>query len=390
MKKKTKRMTALAMAAVLAFGLVYGCTPAADGPGGDGGDGGDGGVPANPALSIDYAEQFDIAYLDDGVKLVTDSDGRDILLVPEGVAVPADYADLPLVATPISRGFFGSTTFVGLLAALGVDSVYDAIAAVATEQQSWTTPQVLDRFATGQIAYIPTDNWGVAEVETVLSLRTDIVFTTASPDLGRLTQYEEVGIVYAAVGEYMEKSNPAYLEWIKFFAAFYNLDELADEAFEAKLTRMQELAELTEGIADAERPVVAYAMVWDGTCYTQGSDSTTAKEVYREGGLYYLDDLTSDGSLTIGMEEFFSRARDADILIYSGLLTYTPDKAALLAIDPLFGEMRAFQNDQVYIYVSDYYMRNWDKEALFEDLVAIIHPELLPGHEQSLVIKLPD
>lgn len=387
MKKRVKSLFLAALSAVLALSILPGCTAKTDDKPPEGPSQS---TPANPDLGIRYAERFKIEYLADDVKVVTDSQDRTFLLVPKGQAIPAGRESLPVIRTPIERVFYCSTTHVGLLGALGDDTLYDSIVALSTEESRWTTPQIIERFKSGQITYIPTDNWGVADVETLVTLDPDAIFMVANPDLGRLTQYEDVGLTYLAVGEWLEKTNPASMEWIKFFAAFYNLDDLANTVFDAKLARMAELATMAESIPDADRPLVAYCMVWDGTVYTQSSDSTTAKEVYRAGGIYYLTDMTSEGSVVIGMEEFFDRARDADIIIYSGLQIYTPDKAALLEIDPLFAEMKAFKNDQVYVYASDYYMRNSAKDQVFEDMVAIFNPQLLPDHQQSLIIKLPD
>ncbi|MCL1879944.1 MAG: ABC transporter substrate-binding protein [Actinomycetia bacterium] len=341
-------------------------------------------------LGVEYATGFKIQYMDNGVKLVTDTEGRELLLVPKEAAVPAGYEDKTLVRTPISRVFFGSTPQIGLLGSLGVDSIYDSIVGVATEENEWTTPQVIERFKSGQIKYVKTDNWGTADAETMLGMNLDMVFTTYSPERGKLSQYDAVGLPYVSEGDWLEKSSEAYLEWVKFFAAFYNLDDLADQVFEAKIAAMKDLAAKVANVPDAERPVLAYAMLYDGTVYTQSSDSTTAKELSKAGAKYYLTDLASEGNLNIGREEFFNRARNADILVYSGLLMYTPNKAALLKEDPLFADLKAFKNGQVYIFASDYYMRSADKDVLFQDMVAIAHPDIAGNHKLSLIIKLPD
>ena len=54
-------------------------------------------------LGIRNAQNFDIQYLADGVKLLTDSAGRELLLVPEGGKAPAGYDDALLVRTPVKR-----------------------------------------------------------------------------------------------------------------------------------------------------------------------------------------------------------------------------------------------------------------------------------------------
>ena len=159
-----KKLWILALAAIL---LLSGC--------GAGGEEQEDEVDAQvsdlPAtgLGIRNAQNFDIQYLADGVKLLTDSAGRELLLVPEGGKAPAGYGDALLVRTPVKRAMYTSTTHVGFLGALEEDSLYDSIAAVTTEASQWSTPQVAERFANGQITYIVQDSWTAGDVESIVA-----------------------------------------------------------------------------------------------------------------------------------------------------------------------------------------------------------------------------
>lgn len=385
MKTRFQRTLVWLLSAAMAFGMLAGCTKKDD-------DTQESEQPSDPAaeLAIKYAKNFSIQYLDDDVKIVTDSDGRDLLLVPSEADVPSGHDDCILIRTPLTHAFYGSTTHVGYMGFFGKDSLYDSIAAVATEQARWTTPQVLERFESGQIQYIAAaSGMSLPDAETVLDLNPDVYFTVAYPGQDRLTQYEDVGITYVSVGEWMESSSYAAMEWVKFFGAFYNEDELADQIFETKYAEMEEMRLMCADIPATERPVVAFGLVSSGVIYTRASDSSTALEVESAGGTYYVDDLFGEGSLRIGMEEFFVNAKDADIIIYTSMLSYTPDKAALLEIEPLFAETKAFQNDQIYVYADDYYMNSAAVDVKYADLVTIIHPELMPDHELQMIVKLP-
>jgi iron complex transport system substrate-binding protein len=201
---------------------------------------------------------------------------------------------------------------------------------------------------------------------------------------------DEARIPYVTVTNWTEPDNNAGLEWIKFFAAFYNLDELADEIFETKLARIEELSKITAGIPDTERPVAAFALVYDGIVYTQGGQSTTAQELYRAGGLYTFRDIPGKAGISLGMEEFINRARDSDVLIYTALPAYCPDKKALLDVDPLLGELKAFKEDRVFILDKGYYMNSAGTDEKFLDTVFMLHPELMEGHTLKNYMRLPD
>lgn len=377
---KQKRLWALLLAALL---VLSGC-------GGKGGeepeDGGDTNLTDLPAtgLAIRRAQNFDIQYLADNVKLLTDSAGRELLLVPEGGKAPAGYKDAVQVTTPIKRAMFTSTTHVGFLGALEEDGLYDSIAAVTTEQFQWTTPQMLDRFASGQITYIAEDSWTVGDVESIVTTAPDLVFADMSSEGGAAlcTMLDDLGIPYVVVAENRDTGSEAYLEWLKFFGAFYNLDQKANDIYEGKMEYLEGLYRKVASIPESERPVVAFGMVFSGIVYTQSGSSTIAQQLERAGAVYALKDLEGDGLVQLGMEEFLDQCRDADILIYDSLPAYM--QGSLLDEDPLFAEFKAYQNQRVYTMDNSYYMNSAKVVEKFEDLLAICHPELEEGHELTI------
>lgn len=341
-------------------------------------------------LAIQYAKNFKIEYMDNDVKLVTDSEDRELLLVPKDAEVPAGYEDKILVRTPLEHAMYTSTTHVGYLAPLNNDLVYDSIAAVTTDESQWTTQAILDRFKSGQIKFVNQDHWTSGDVEEITSIKPDMVFSGVGDQSGAdlRAQLDEVGIHYVSVGDYTEKSSEANMEWIKFFGAFYNLDKEAADAFNKIEQNIADLRDKVKDTKDEEKPKVAVGMVYDGVVYTQAGDSTTAKEIESAGGTYALSDLEGDGSVQLGMEEFVDKCKDADILIYSSMIQYTPDLKFIADLDPLMSEFKAYQDQQIYVYDNGYYMNNTAVDEKFQDLVSILHPEAVPDHELKHYIKL--
>jgi iron complex transport system substrate-binding protein len=345
---------------------------------------------AKPELGIKYAKNFNIDYLGNGVKLVTDSGRNKLLLVPKGVNAPSGYNDAVLIETPITRALYTSTTYVGFLGLLENDALYDFVAAVCTPEEDWTTPQILARFKNGTIRYIDHGLTAVGDIEEIIKTRPGFVFTAGNdePDTRLRDLLDAVNIKHATLLEWMEEGNAAYLEWIKFFAAFFNLDEEGDRVFESKLARLDELYEKAANVS--HKPTVAYGLVWSGMVYTQSGNSTLARQLERAGGVYALKGLEGSGSITITMEEFLKQCRDSDIIIYGSLPQYCPDKTFLLETEPLMAEFRAFKNNNIYIYDQGYYLNNAKVVEKFEDMVSIFHPELFPERELVMYRKLPD
>jgi iron complex transport system substrate-binding protein len=343
-------------------------------------------------LGVRNAKLFGIDYMAGGVKLVRDNEGNELLLVPHDVAVPAAYKDKTVVRTPIRHAFFMSTTHIGLLIALEDEGLLDSIAAVITEESDWTIPSIIERFKRGQIQYIPWNMQSGVNIEMLAALKPDMVFSSAGYEssVKLFPKLDELGINYIEVSEYLEESNVAGLEWIKFFAAFYNLDEEVDAVYEKKCARLGELSSLASEIPEDKRPLVAFANVFRGNVTVQGGESTTAQELEKAGGRYFLKNLYGNVNVRISMEEFFSQAKDADILIYNSMINWMPDKKALAEEVPLIAEFKSFKNDRIYVLSKGYFMNSAALDVKFEDVVAIFHPDLLPGRELTFYTLLPD
>jgi iron complex transport system substrate-binding protein len=344
-------------------------------------------------LAVRHARHFNIEYLPDGVKLVTDYDDRRILLVPDGVEAPPVEAEL-LVRTPVRKAFFMSTTHVGLLDVLDDESLYDSVAAVTIPAEQWVIAPIVEGLRNGRIQYIVQNTWGAMDIEAVIHLKPDIIFAgTVNPGTSDIfTQFDEAGLDYVVLGEWLEDSNHGSLEWIKFIAAFYERDTEADAVFRRQVARLDELVKLTADIPEDRRPVVACGSVYGGVVYVQGGDSITARECSKAGARYFLEKGTGGGTLRITPEEFFNKARDADILIYNSMILYMPDKTALLEESSLFSQFKSFKNDKIYVLAAGYYMNSSKTDVKFEDMVFILQPELLDqGGERKLTFyeKLP-
>jgi iron complex transport system substrate-binding protein len=342
------------------------------------------------APAITEAKLFSIDYMPDGVKLLTDYDGRRCLLVPRGAAAPPVKADV-VVRVPVERALYMSVTQVSFLDALGDTSLFDSVAAVTVPADDWVIEPVAERMRNGKTRYIAQSLWGAMDTEAMIKLAPDIIFAdSVNPGSGDISgQFEAAGLPYVVVGEWLEDTSRASFEWIKFIAAFYNRDEEADRIFRQTLARLDGLIKLAAGIPAGSRPIAAYGSVYNGVVYTQGGDSTAAREWRNAGAGYFLDADTGGGSLRLTVEEFFDKARNADVLIYSSMIRYTPDKRALLEESPLFAEFKAFKNDRIYVFSDGYYMNSARPDVKFEETAAIFHPELFSGGS-LFYVKLPD
>ena len=123
---------------------------------------------------------------------------------------------------------------------------------------------VNQRFAAGKIAEI--GHGAGVNLELVLELETDVVMTVASAQ----SQYnahpvlQQAGVAVAINAEYTEPSLLGRTEWLKFTAAFFNAEALAEKRFADIVAQYQQYAALVQDVPTDQRPTVFGGSLWRG------------------------------------------------------------------------------------------------------------------------------
>jgi hypothetical protein len=151
-----------------------------------------------------------------------------------------------------------------------------------------------------------------------------------------------------------EDENLASFEWIKFYSTFFNLEETANQVFDAtkaRYTCAEDNAALL-ACGDEAKPVVLWASYslycggWDvATCpnyYCEFAENCQAQLLWSETqGSFYSEDCYRNYMTT---EEFVQFGRDADIWIYTSSdfdTTYANFASNL-------SDFKSIQNQQVF------------------------------------------
>ncbi|MGN0577835.1 MAG: hypothetical protein ACI4J4_04365, partial [Ruminiclostridium sp.] len=167
-----------------------------------------------------YNPNFKIELLSDGVKKVTDGDGRELVLVPKALSeVPAEYSESLVVRTPVENAVFLSATQVCTFRTVDDTAIIDAIGGVEGGAESWSdVPVIAEGLANGTIADVGGDGMGEPNYEIIQSLNPEIVFVYSGEygQLNQIAKFDELGIPYAVDNEYMESDYMAKMEWMRF------------------------------------------------------------------------------------------------------------------------------------------------------------------------------
>ncbi|HNP18182.1 MAG TPA: ABC transporter substrate-binding protein [Fulvivirga sp.] len=336
-------------------------------------------------LPLKYAEGFSVHYFE-GYKIVTVSrpfmgakSGFEYVLVNDESLLPAKFQDKPFIKVPLESIVCTSTTHIPLL-----DYINETDKLVGFPTTDYiSSVKMRTRIDSGLVTDLGVDK--EMNLEQLIELDPSMVMAyTIGGDFGQFNKIEQMGIPVVLNAEYLEAHPLGRAEWIKFMAAFFNKEELADSVFneiEAKYLELQTLAKTSN-----DKPSILSGIVYGDTWYLPGGNNYASKLMRDAGGNYLWAQDSSSGFLELSFESVYNKAADADYWI--GVANYQ-DLISLKKADSRYAEFQAYTNKNVYT-------SNWRKGAkggseflelgylrpdlILADLIKILHPELLPEY----------
>ncbi len=280
-----------------------------------------------------------------------------------------------------------SSTLIGIFSELGLEDSVKFIDQI----QYINNPKIRHNYQQKTISELGEGD--LLNVEKIILNQPLCVFTSGWEQIN--PNYDKVikqNIPVAFCLEWQEKTPLARAEWIKFVAAFYNLEEQAKTLFDAIEEQYLSLQKLTSNI-HSEKSIL-HGAPWSGTWYIAGGQSFMA-QFYKDINANYLwSDDSSTASLPLSFEAVYLKAKDADIWFAS-----TPSKSlkAFMNGDDRFLEFKAFNKGTVY---SNAVLKEGEQANAFwetgivnphwvlEDLISVVYPDLLPNHKLRFYVQL--
>ena len=310
-------------------------------------------------------------------------------LVPFDSPVPGAATEKQVIRTPVRRMICMSTTHIAMMRALGADSLITGISGSALVYDS----VIREAVEKGRIRDVGYE--GNLNRELIISLAPDLLmaYGVADPSSGSTSRLSDLGVRVFYNADYLEQHPLARAEWIKLFGLLTGREEMADSIISSVSASYMELAERVKA-SITDRPAVLLGAPWEDVWYISPANSYIGRLVEDAGGDYIFRDMTGANSVPVSVESVFRRAAEAEIWINpgsAGSLADIIDADHRLASLPLFRKGNIWNNRKLVTLSggNDY----WEgavirPDLLLEDLVSIIHPELMPGYEQHYYLRL--
>ncbi len=331
-------------------------------------------------LSVSYHGHYKIVT----VNRPDDSDTRDaVVLVQCGAPAPSLEGKLstaPVIVVPVrtlganedlSLNRTRVLGFVDRVVAIGGDGLY--------------SPELRERWETGAAVTIGESFHGQPNYEKLLTASPDVVFlSTASLDRAEsIRRARALGLPAVPTMSWIEPSVLGQAEWIYQVAVFFNAEAKANEVLGAIKKRYQNLSALAR--AQAERPTV----VW--------LDSAEQRDQWRVPENSWISELIDDAggrtpwadpdgapSRIVTTEQVLSAGADATAFITTTAALNEAGSTGALESVSAIREGRLYDVHRRSRPAHNAY--DWYESAVvevdrvLEDLVALLHPELLPDH----------
>lgn len=333
----------------------------------------------------------------EGYRLIELKDGSRYLLVPSEVDAAAekdnilagiDTQNAPTVLQgPVRNIYLAATSAMSHFARLGA---MDSLAFSGTKEDDWYIPEAKQAMEDGNLLY--AGRYSAPDYETLVSYKTSLAVESTmilhTPDVKE--KLEELGIPVLTDLSSYEDSPLGRLEWIRVYGALTGKETEAENILNEE---KNQIASIQSQLPETKTTCAYFSIDSTGQAVVRKSGDYIASMIAMSGGNYVFSDLkttgTSGGTTTISMEEFYAKAKNADVLIYNASIEgQLKNEKDLTDANPLFKKCKAVQNHQVYMAKPSLYQATDDVAEILREMAEIFDGSLNEDHDVKYFAKV--
>lgn len=309
------------------------------------------------------------------------------ILVSEKMTLPDSLQKYQAITVPIKSIIVTSTTHIPSLEMLHQESKlvgFPNLDYVSSEKIRTLIDQK-------KIVDVGTNN--SLNTEKIIELQPDVLIgygiNNANATLDNLAKN---GLKVVLNGDWNEQTPLGKAEWIKFFGALFNKQQLANQLFEnIEIEYNKTVAIAAKSI---KNPTVIAGDMFESTWYLPKGDSWGSILIKQANANYLFKNTSGTGSLSLSFEKVLEKAQNADFWITSGQFSSLKQ---MEQSNIHYNQFTAFKNKKVYSFASKkgktggvlyYELAPNRPDIVLKDIVKILHPELLPGYVPYFFSKL--
>jgi len=309
------------------------------------------------------------------------------LLKKQEVAMDGEDSYDAVIQIPLKQMVVTSTTHIPSLEMLDVDQAligFPNLEYISSER----TRNRIDQGLVHELGKNEDIN-----MEVLIDLSPDAVVTFAVKGGNKsASTMQKAGIPVLYNSDWTETHPLGKAEWIKFFGALFDKEELAEEIFSQIETDYEEAK--TIAAKATTRPTVLSGAMYKDIWYLPQGDSWAAQFIKDANGKYLWEDSEGTGSISLNLESVLEQGKEAEIWIGPGQFT---SYQQMIDTHAVYGQFDAFQKKKVFSFttikgatggVLYYELAPNRPDIVLKDIIKILHPALLPDHEPYFFSQL--
>lgn len=309
------------------------------------------------------------------------------ILYKKGVVIPDSLNNYTAIEVPIKTIAVTSTTHIPSLEML--NEVESLVAFAGLNYIS--SKKTRSRIDAGKVKELGNNNG--LNTEILFELQPDVlVGFTVDSDYKTKDNLVANGQKVIMNADWTETSPLGKAEWIKFFGALYDKNELADSLFNKIETDYLETKERAK--TALRKPTVMAGAIYQDQWFLPNGNSWAAQLIADANGEYLWAKTSGTGSLSLSFESVLVTAQNANYWI--GPAQYT-SLAQMKADSENYTLFEAYKKQNVFSFstkkgatggVIYYELAPNRPDLVLKDIVKMLHPTLLPHHSFEFFERL--
>ena len=299
-------------------------------------------------MELMYATQFSVEYYENDISLVTVSDGKKYLLVPENEAVEEIPNNITLIRTPADNIYLAASSAMDMFFGIGAEG---NVRATATLERDWALSEVKEAMANEDILY--AGKYSAPDYELILSegcgLAIESTMIYHKPEVKE--QLERLGIPVLIERSSYETHPLGRLEWVKLYGLLTGREEEAERLF----SEQSELLNSITQSGSTGKTAAFFYISSNGYAVVRKPGDYVSRMIELGGGEYIFSpeelnvDENAQSTINMQFEVFYSDAAMADVLIYNSTIDGGMDNLSQLTEkNSLLSEFKAVRSGDVW------------------------------------------
>lgn len=330
------------------------------------------------SMELRYATEFAVQHYQGGYALVTISDGGRFLIIPEGQKAPEKLdSDIVPLQQPIENIYLVASAAMDMFVSM---DALDSLRFSALKAESWYVEEARTAMEQGELLY--AGKYSAPDYERILAENCGLAIENTmiyhTPEVKE--QLESFGIPVLVDYSSYEKNPLGRTEWVRLYGLLTGHEAEAEEAFAEQVAAFEAIGQEEK----TGKTVAFFYITGNGEANVRKSSDYLPKMIELAGGTYIFeklgDEKTASSTVTLQMEEFYAKAKDADYLIYNstidGELTTVEE---MLDKSQLLSNFKAVKDGNVFCTTKNLYQSTMKLGTIIAD----IHG-MLTGREEAL------